>query len=70
MRRRNIHEKFKLLCQLFAYGSERPIAGGRRLDRGGGDAAVADIGRVSSLTTTCHVPDARLTTRIALGGNN
>lgn len=41
MRRINIHEKFKVLCQLFASGSERPIAGGRRLAVGGGDVANA-----------------------------
>jgi hypothetical protein len=44
MRRGNIHEKFNVLCQLFAHGSERPIAGGRRLAMGGGDVAKADIG--------------------------
>ena len=44
MGQRNIHEKFNVLCQLFAYGSERPIADGRRFAMGGGDAAKADIG--------------------------
>ena len=44
MRRRNIHEKFNVLCPLFAYSGERSFAGGRRLAMGGGDVAKADIG--------------------------
>ena len=39
MRQRNIHEKFNVLCQLFADSNERSIAGGHRLAVGGGDAA-------------------------------
>lgn len=44
MRQRSIHEKFNAFCPLFADSDERPIASGRRLAVGGGDAAIPVIG--------------------------
>jgi len=42
MTRGNIHRKLNVLYPLIADRRERSIAGGHRLDRGGGDAAGDD----------------------------